>query len=118
MEAAASGAKDGGGITVGILPGASASESNPYIDLPVVTDMGNARNVINILTSQAVIVIHGAFGTLSEMALALKCGTPVIALESWELMAPGESARVDIIRTATPEEAVSAAMAAIRGRQP
>jgi uncharacterized protein (TIGR00725 family) len=118
MEAAASGAKDGEGITVGILPGGSPAQGNPYIDLPVVTDMGNARNVINVLTSQAIIAIHGAYGTLSEIALALKCGTPVIALESWELVPPGGSPRPEIIRAATPEEAVSAALAAIAKRVP
>jgi len=115
MEAAACGAKDAGGITIGILPGSSASEANAYIDIPVVTGMGNARNVINVLTSQAVIVIHGGCGTLSEIALALKCGTPVVALETWSVIPPEGGARPEIVTVTTPEEAVSAALSCIRG---
>lgn len=109
MEAAARGAKEAGGLTVGILPGVSAGDANPYIDVPIVTDMGNARNVINVLTSQVVIAIHGASGTLSEIALALKCGTPVVGLETWSLTPPvGEP--LPGLRTAhSPQEAVSAA---------
>ena len=115
MEAAACGAKDAGGITVGILPGSSASEANSHIDIPIVTGMGNARNVINVLTSQSVIVIHGGCGTLSEIALALKCGTPVVALESWNIIPPEGGARPKIIVVTTPKEAVAAALACIRG---
>jgi len=112
MEAAARGAKEGGGITVGILPGESAADANPYIDIPVVTGMGNARNAINVLTSQAIIAIHGSYGTLSEMALALKCNIPVIGLGTWELTAPG-AARLPIALVRTPDEAVDAALALI-----
>ena len=118
MEAAAAGAKEAGGITVGILPGSSAFEANPYIDIPIVTGMGNARNVINVLTSQAIIAIQGAYGTLSEIALALKCGTPVVALETWQIIPPKGGAAPEIIPARTPEEAVSSALAAIRNRQP
>lgn len=114
MEAAATGAKEAGGITLGILPGSSSSEANPYIDIPIVTGMGNARNVINVLTSQAIIVVHGACGTLSEIALALKCGTPVVALETWTVIPPEGEPPPEIIPARTPEEAVSAAFAAIR----
>ena len=92
MEASAKGARDAGGITIGILPGANASEANPYIDIPIVTDLGNARNAINVLTSQAIIAIHGSYGTLSEIALALKCHTPVVGLDTWDLVPPGGEA--------------------------
>jgi uncharacterized protein (TIGR00725 family) len=118
MEAAAAGAKEAGGITVGILPGSSAVEANPYIDIPIVTGMGNARNVINVLTSQAIIAIQGAYGTLSEIALALKCGTPVVALETWQVIPPEGGAVPEIIPARTPEEAVSSALRAIRNRRP
>jgi uncharacterized protein (TIGR00725 family) len=110
MEAAARGAKEAGGFTVGVLPGGDAAEANPYIDLPIVTGMGNARNVINVLTSQAVIAIHGAAGTLSEIALALKCGTPVVALETWTLIPPAGDAPPDVARAETAQEAVAAAL--------
>ena len=112
MEASARGAREGGGITVGILPGDSASEANPYIDIPVVTGLGNARNAINVLTSQAIIAIHGSYGTLSEIALALKCGTPIIGLSTWELISPGAAA-LPITLARTPEEAVNAALTSI-----
>ncbi len=112
MEASAKGAREAGGITIGILPGASASEANPYIDIPIVTDLGNARNAINVLTSQVIIAIHGSFGTLAEIALALKCHTPVVGLDTWDLTAPGGAA-LPITYARTAEEAVTTALALI-----
>ena len=109
MEASARGAREAGGITVGILPGAYASEANPYIDIPIVTDLGNARNAINVLTSQVIIAIHGSYGTLSEIALALKCHTPVVGLGTWDLTPPGGEA-LPITYARTAEEAVTAAL--------
>ena len=117
MEAAASGAKEGGGITVGILPGARASEANLSIDIPIVTDLGNARNAINVLTSEAIIAIHGAYGTLSEIALALKCGTPVVGLETWVFSPPEGEPPAGIVVAGTPEEAVETALDLIRARR-
>ena len=114
MEASARGAREGGGIVVGILPGDRAEDANPYIDIPIVTGLGNARNAINVLTSQAVIAISGSYGTLSEIALALKCGVRVIGLGTWELASPaGEPVPMTIAQTA--EEAVAAALASISG---
>jgi len=114
MDAAAEGAKSEGGLTIGILPGASAAEANPHIDLPIVTDMGNARNVINVLTSQAVIAIAGGPGTLSEIALALKCRVPVVALRSWSIVAPGGGVPEGYIAVSSPEEAVDTALGLAR----
>ena len=102
---------------MGILPGSSAFEASPYIDIPIVTGMGNARNVINVLTSQSLIAIHGAYGTLSEIALALKCGIPVVALQTWEIIPPEGGFRPEIIHATTPGEAVAAALACIRGNR-
>ncbi|HDI74635.1 MAG: TIGR00725 family protein [Thermoprotei archaeon] len=82
MEAAAKGAKDAGGTTVGILPGFSRNEANPYIDIAIPTGMSHARNAINVLAGDSVIVIHGGPGTLSEVGLALAYGKPVIALKN------------------------------------
>jgi uncharacterized protein (TIGR00725 family) len=109
MEASARGAREAGGLTVGILPGASANEANPYIDIPIVTDLGNARNAINVLTSQVIIAIHGSYGTLSEIALALKCHTPVVGLGTWDLTPPGGE-ELPITYASTAEEAVTAAL--------
>jgi uncharacterized protein (TIGR00725 family) len=116
MEAAARGAKEYGGLAVGILPGRHAVEANPYIDIPIVTGMGNARNVINVLSSQAVIAIHGSHGTLSEIALALKCGVPVIGLQTWGLTTPGGCEEVNIVAASTPEEAVAIALEKIKSQ--
>lgn len=114
MEAAAKGAKAKGGITVGILPGERADQANPYIDIPVVTALGNARNVVNVLTSQVIIAIHGAYGTLSEIALALKCGTPVVGLETWTVSPPSGEASPPIPNAAGAEEAVAMALNLVR----
>lgn len=84
MEASSRGAKKGGGITVGILPGFSADEANPFIDIPVVTGMSHGRNVIVARSSEALIAVAGGYGTLSEIALALKMGKPVVSLQSWQ----------------------------------
>ncbi|MEE9275270.1 MAG: TIGR00725 family protein [bacterium] len=80
MEAAARGAKEAGGLTLGVLPGYDAAAANPFIDIPVCTGMGHARNAIIAATADALIALEGSHGTLSEMALGLKLGRPVIAL--------------------------------------
>ena len=81
MRAVAQGAKKRNGMTIGILPGKNKSEANPFIDIAIPTNMGDARNVINVLASDVVIACQGSAGTLSEIALALKIGKPVILLE-------------------------------------
>lgn len=80
MHASAKGAKDHGGTTVGILPDATGDGVSEYIDIAIRTGMGNARNCINVLSSDVVVACPGGAGTLSEVALALKTGTPVILL--------------------------------------
>ena len=84
MEAVCRGAKEAGGVTLGILPGRK-SDANPYVDICVATGMGHARNVIIIESCDAVIALPGEHGTLSEIALALKMNRPVISLGSWEI---------------------------------
>lgn len=106
MEAACRGAKAAGGLTVGILPGRTPAEANPYVDVPLATGLGEARNVLVVRAAQAVIAIGGEFGTLSEIGFALKLGIPVIGLNTWGLTKSG--APVQAIRVArTPEEAVA-----------
>ena len=89
MEAACRGAKSEGGLTIGILPGSSRRETNLYVDIPVVTGLGEARNVIVVRTSQAVIAVDGEYGALSEIACALKLGIPVVGLNTWQLARQG-----------------------------
>ena len=83
MEAAARGAVRAGGITVGILPGVKATDANPYIRIPVATGMGHARNVILVRSCEVLIAISGSYGTLSEIAMALKMWKPVVGLKTW-----------------------------------
>jgi uncharacterized protein (TIGR00725 family) len=85
MEAAARGAKQAGGVTVGILPGNSFTDANPFIDISIITDLGHARNALVVHSSQALIAVAGGYGTLSEIALALKLGKPVIGLKTWQV---------------------------------
>ena len=71
MEAACRGAKAERGTTVGILPGLDRREANPYVDIPIVTGLGEARNAVVVRTADAVVAVSGGFGTLSEIGLAL-----------------------------------------------
>ncbi len=80
MEAAAKGAVEAGGEVLGILPGPDAGQASPYVTLPVATNMGHARNVIIAHTAEALIAVEGEYGTLSEAAIGLKLGKPVIVL--------------------------------------
>lgn len=81
MEAAARGAREAGGVTIGILPGLDPGAANPFIDYPIATNVGQARNVILVHTARVLIAVSGGYGTLSEIALALKTGKRVIALQ-------------------------------------
>jgi uncharacterized protein (TIGR00725 family) len=85
MEHACRGARSAGGVTLGILPGSSRSSGNPYLSCSVVTGIGEARNVLVVKSSQAIIAVDGSYGTLSEIALANAAGIPVVGLRSWRL---------------------------------
>ena len=99
MEAASKGAREAGGITVGILPGFSRDEANSYVDIPITTGLSHARNVIVARSADAVIAISGEYGTLSEIAIALKLGKPVIGLKTWDSVE-------GIIHVQSPSEAM------------
>ena len=109
MEAAAKGAKGAGGTTLGILPQADRQGANPYIDISVVTGFGEGRNVIIVRTADLLIAVGGEYGTLSEIAFALKMGKPVIGIATWEI--PG------VRKAATPAEAVAMAQELLAGSQ-
>ena len=89
MEAACKGAKSAGGSTIGILPGLCKNEANQWIDIPICTGLGDARNIVVVRTGSAVITIGGAYGTLSEIGHALTDGKPIFALNSWEITKSG-----------------------------
>jgi uncharacterized protein (TIGR00725 family) len=109
MEAACRGAKSKGGLTVGILPGQDSSKANPWVDVSVVTGIGEARNVAVVKSAQAVVAIGGSYGTLSEIAYALKSGIPVIGLNTWSLSRNGREDD-SIIRVQSAVEAVNKAI--------
>ena len=109
MEAASRGAAGEGGTVLGILPGTSRAEGNPYLTVAISTGMGEMRNALIVRTADALIAIAGEYGTLSEIALALKTGVPVVGLGTWEL----SKARRKITafaEAASPEEAVREAL--------
>ncbi len=103
MEAASRGSKSKGGFCIGILPGSSKDDCNPYIDFSIVTAMGHARNVIVVGSCDAIIAIGGSFGTLSEIAFALRLEIPIIGLNTWDVS-------TDIKKAETPKEAVHMAI--------
>jgi uncharacterized protein (TIGR00725 family) len=104
MEAACRGAKEAGGRTLGILPGLDRAAANPFVDVALPTGLGEARNALVVRAADVLIAVGGAYGTLSEIALALKGGKRVIGLRSWEI--DGVEA------VANPEDAVASALPA------
>ena len=116
MHASAKGAKNQGGITVGILPDDSCDSASEFIDIPILTGMGNARNCINVLSSDVVVACPGSAGTLSEIALALKNNKPVILL-NFQPATPFEAyAKQGHLHFATtPEEVIERIQSILEG---
>ncbi|MDL1978515.1 MAG: TIGR00725 family protein [Deltaproteobacteria bacterium] len=107
MEASAKGARDCGGTTVGILPGTDPASASEYVDIRICTGMGDARNVINVLSSDIVIACPGSAGTISELAIALKSRKKVILLNFDVGALFDQYAREGLLtRAETPEEAI------------
>ena len=109
MEAACRGAHDGGGLSIGILPGSDRAGANAYVDVAVPTGMGEGRNVLVVRSADAVVAVGGEYGTLSEVALALQAGIPVIGLGTWELAKAGRPVEA-VTRATSPEEAADLAV--------
>jgi uncharacterized protein (TIGR00725 family) len=109
MEAASRGAREAGGMVVGILPGTDRSDANPWADVTVVSGIGHARNLSVAASADVVVAVGGGWGTLSEIGLAGVLGRPVVTLAGWRLehsaSAPGELVHAD-----TPAEAVERAV--------
>jgi uncharacterized protein (TIGR00725 family) len=109
MAAACRGAREAGGHTVGILPGEDRIEANPWVEVVIPTGMGEARNALVVRASDALIAIGGEFGTLSEIALALKIGRPVVGIGTWVIERDGMT--IDpILRAKDAEDAVELAL--------
>ncbi len=110
MHAAAEGARDAGGLTVGILPGADARAASPGVVVPIPTGLGEARNALVVGAADAVIAIAGGWGTLSEAAFCLKNGVPLVRLRT-------DLPRLPVPEVDTPAEAVEWALAEARRRR-
>ncbi|MFH1369158.1 MAG: TIGR00725 family protein [Elusimicrobiota bacterium] len=106
MQAACKGAKDAGGLTIGILPGKNKAEANEFVDIPIVTAMSHARNAVIVRTADALIAVGGRYGTLSEIGLAKSIDKPVFGLKTWDIDG--------VIKVNTPAEAIKAVKKSLR----
>jgi uncharacterized protein (TIGR00725 family) len=102
MEAACRGAREEGGLVVGILPGGSPADANPWVDIPIATGLGYTRNALVVMNADAVIAVDGEYGTLSEIAYGKIHGKKVVGLGTWDVKG--------LVIAATPEEAVRMAL--------
>jgi uncharacterized protein (TIGR00725 family) len=109
MEAACKGASEAGGLTIGILPGDNRKQANRYVQIPIVTGIGYARNVAVVRSSQVIIAIDGSYGTLTEIGYALQAGIPVIGLGTWSLQIKGKVDK-NIVPAKNAKDAVDKAM--------
>ncbi|MEK7375994.1 MAG: TIGR00725 family protein [Candidatus Margulisiibacteriota bacterium] len=116
MEGVCKGAKKGGGITVGILPSSKRSHANKYVDIPIPTGVGYARNKYVVKSGQAVIAIGGSYGTLCEIGFALGYKIPVIGINTWQFQKKGHK-KSSIIYVKSPENAVKLAIEAAKKRK-
>jgi len=109
MEGAARGAREGGGLTIGILPSDNKDDANEYIDLVIPTGLGEARNILVVRAADAVVAFPGKYGTLTEMAFALQMGKPLVSVNAWNL---GD----EVTQAETPVEAAKLAMEMAGGK--
>ena len=85
MEAACRGAREAGGLTVGILPGTDRAAANAFVEVAIPSGLGEARNALVVRAADGLIAVGGGYGTLSEIAFALKAGKRVVGLDSWDI---------------------------------
>ena len=107
MEAACRGAREEGGLVVGILPGGSPADANPWVDVPIATGLGYTRNSLVVMNADAIIAVDGEFGTLSEIAYGKIHGKKVVGLGTWDVKG--------VITATTPEEAVRLSLEGLYG---
>jgi uncharacterized protein (TIGR00725 family) len=116
MAAVCRGARSAGGVTIGLLPGERREDANPDLSIALPTGLGQGRNLLLVRASAAIVAVGGGFGTLSEIALALRMGTPVIGLATWSLEHRGQ--RVEAFdQVDDAAQAAEMALAAAAGRR-
>lgn len=113
MEAACRGAKAEGGTTIGILPSDDRANANAWVDVAVPTGLGEGRNALVVRAADVLVAVAGEFGTLSEIALALRVGRPVVGLGTWELARRGQPVPAVVVAS-SPADAAEKAMALAR----
>jgi uncharacterized protein (TIGR00725 family) len=113
MAAASRGAAAAGGLTIGLLPGTTREEANPWVQIALPTGLGEARNVLVVRAADTVVAVGGEHGTLSELGLALKLGVPVVGLDTWVVSRRGEVEQAIVVAT-SPDEAADLAIATAR----
>ncbi len=109
MEAVCRGCRAAGGTSIGILPGDARSDANDFVDVAIATGMGEMRNALIVRAADVVVALGGEYGTLSEVAFALKTGRPVVGYDTWELRKSG-GADDGIVRVGSADDAVAAAL--------
>lgn len=109
MDDVARGAAAAGGTVVGLLPGPDRAGASPHLTVSVPTGMGETRNALVARAADVLIAVAGEWGTLSEIAMALKLGRPVVGLSTWELAKGGRPIE-GIVPASSPEEAVALAL--------
>lgn len=110
MRAASRGALMSGGETIGILPGADASEANEFVRTPIATGLGVARNLVVVTSADAVVAVGGRHGTLSEIGLALRMGRHVVTLSCWRVESDHRMGGPRVHRASSPRDAVAIAL--------
>ena len=114
MEAAARGAREAGGLVIGLLPGRDRTGANPHLSVAIATGLGEARNALVVSSADAVIAVGGSWGTLSEIALARRAGKPVVSLHGWQVTDAGGKPVV-IDEAESPKDAVARVHTALGG---
>ena len=117
MRESCRGAREAGGLTVALLPGDDPAEANEFVDVPIATGLGFARNALIARSAEALIAIGGSYGTLSEIAFGLIAGRPIVGLGTWRLR-DGAGAEPPIERAADPRGAVEACERLARAVRP
>lgn len=116
MDAAAAGAAEAGGLVVGVLSGGDRAGASRYLSVTIATGMGQARNAVLVRSADAVIAVGGSWGTLSEVALAMRLGIPVVGVGGWRVVDAAGREVTGVLLVDSPEEAVAAAVRAASGK--